>query len=108
MLELIRTVSLRHLTASPLRSALVLFGIALGVATLIATVAVNRSILASFHEMVDRVGGTTDLIITRGEAGVPVELVEELRAVEGVAHVAGSLEITTRLAGSKNLPSVLV
>jgi putative ABC transport system permease protein len=76
---------------------LVLFGIALGVATVIATIAVNRSIISSFADMVERVAGKADLIISRGEAGVPAELIEELREVEGIAHVAGSLEITTRL-----------
>lgn len=103
-------VSLRHLAASPLRSLLVLFGIALGVATLIATVAVNRAILASFHQLVERVSGKADRIVTRGEAGVPAELVDELREVEGIAHVAGSLEITTRLAGagSKTAQPILI
>ena len=70
MLELLRTISLRHLASSPLRSLLVLFGIALGVATLVATAAVNRSILSSFEQMVERVAGKADLIITHGESGV--------------------------------------
>src|SRR5262249_40981808 len=109
MLELIRTVSLRHLIAHPLRSLLVLFGIALGVATMVATIAVNRSVMAAFHEMVERVAGKSDLIITRGEAGVPDELIDELRQVEGVAHAAGTLEITTRRpTGPVNQEPILI
>lgn len=97
IIELVRLISLRHLLFARLRSVLVLFGIALGVATLVATIAVNRSILSSFHEMVERVAGKADLILTSGEVGVSADLVEVIRGVEDIAHVAGSLEITTRL-----------
>jgi putative ABC transport system permease protein len=100
MLELLRTISLRHVAESRLRSLLVVFGIALGVATLVATIAVNRSILGAFGELVSRVAGKADLVLTNGEAGVPAELVEVIHGVEGVAHVAGTLEITTRLDGA--------
>lgn len=96
MLEILRLISLRHVVHAPLRSLLVLLGIALGVATLVATLAVNRSILGAFHEMVERVAGKADLVITNGEVGVPADVIEAVRAVEGVAHVAGTLEITSR------------
>jgi putative ABC transport system permease protein len=99
MVELLRLVSLRHVIGSPLRSLLVLFGIALGVATMVATIAVNRSILGAFREMVDRVSGKADLIVSNAKLGVPGDLVEAIRSVDGVAHVAGMMEVTTRRPG---------
>lgn len=108
MLELLSTISLRHLVLSPVRSLLVLFGISLGVATVAATSAVNRSILGSFHEMVDRVAGKVDLLVTGGEVGVPAELIDELRELEGVAHVAGSLEIVSRRPQGRDGPLLIL
>ena len=46
MWTLLREVSLRHLKHAPLRSSLVVFGIALGVCMLSAVLATNDSCLA--------------------------------------------------------------
>ncbi len=95
---LIRWISIRRFTGTPLRSLLVVFGIALGVAMLVATAAVNRSIHTAFVDAVGRVIGKSDLVVSGGEIGIPAELLEEIADVEGVAHVAPVLQITTRIA----------
>lgn len=92
---LFRWISLRRVIRQPLRAVLVLFGIALGVATLIATLAVNVSIRGAFVQMAERVSGKADLVVTRGESGVPAELIEELDDAPEVAHVAGMVEAVT-------------
>ncbi len=99
MLTLLREVSLRHFRHAPLRTLLVISGIALGVSMLIATTMVNRSMVGAFTESVGRVVGKADLVITGGDVGVSSDLVEEIRGVGGVAHVAGALEIVTRRPG---------
>jgi putative ABC transport system permease protein len=101
VLVLLRWVSLRRLIRSPLRSLLVLFGIALGVSTVVATLATTRSVRAAFGEMTERVSGRADLVITNGDVGLPLELVEQVDDVPEVAHVAGTIEIISREPGGE-------
>lgn len=96
---LFRWISLRRLLGSPARSLLVLFGIALGVAALVATLAVNASIRGAFVEMAERVAGKADLVVTQGDFGVSSELVEAIDDVPEVEHVAGVVETITQEPG---------
>lgn len=96
MLTLLREISIRHLVHSPLRTALVVFGISLGVCMLSAILAVNASLIAAFEDMVDRVAGKADLTVAGSAAGVHSSLTGEIADLEGVAHAAAMLEVTTR------------
>lgn len=96
MWTLLREVSLRHLKHAPLRTSLVVLGIALGVAMLSAVLATNDSLLAAFEDMVDRVAGQADLTVAAGGAGIPGHMTEEVAEIEGVAHAAAMLEVVTR------------
>ncbi|MFM2420236.1 MAG: hypothetical protein RL385_4959, partial [Pseudomonadota bacterium] len=69
MWTLLREVSFRHLRHSPFRTALVVFGIALGVCMLSAVLATNRTLIAAFEDMVDRVAGKADLTVAGGDSG---------------------------------------
>ena len=95
MFTLLRELSLRHLTLAPLRSALIVLGIALGVAVLVAAQATSQSMLASFGELVKRVSGRADLMVVGNESGIPGELAARVADIDGVAHSASALEITT-------------
>jgi putative ABC transport system permease protein len=99
MLTLLRRLSVRHLGGAPLRSALVVLGIALGVAVVVATRATSASMVASFDELVERTSARADRIVVGGQAGIPSELVAEIAAVDAVEHASAALEITTRFAG---------
>ena len=101
MLALIPEMSLRHLISAPLRSLLVVVGIALGVAVLVASQATSRSMLISFEELVERVAGRADLMVVGNQSGIENELVSRFAEVEGVQHVAAALEVTTHLAGDR-------
>ena len=48
MLRLLNTISWRHVTRHRLRTALTFFGIALGVAVIVAIAVVNRSLSTSY------------------------------------------------------------
>ena len=96
MWTLLREVSLRHLRHSPLRTALVIFGIALGVCMLSAVQATNASLLAAFQDMVDRVAGKADLTVAGGSMGIPDELTGQIAEVDGVAHAAAMVEVVSR------------
>lgn len=98
MLTLLRRLSARHLASSPVRSGLVILGIALGVAVVVATRATSASMVASFDELVQRTAARADLIVVGNESGIPAELAVELAAVPGVAHAAAALEIAATFA----------
>lgn len=101
MWTLLREVSLRHLRHTPVRSGLVVFGIALGVAMLCAVLAVNNSLMIAFEDMVDRVAGKADLTVAGSDAGIPSSLTGEIADLEGVAHAAAMLEVVTRTPDGK-------
>jgi putative ABC transport system permease protein len=101
MWTLLSEISFRHLRFSPLRTALVVLGIALGVCMLCAVLATNDSLVAAFEDMVDRVAGKADLTVAGGGAGIPSTLTGEIADLEGVQHAAAMLEVTTRSADGK-------
>jgi putative ABC transport system permease protein len=98
MWTLLREVSLRHLRHSPFRTALVVFGIALGVCMLSAMLATNDTLSAAFQDMVERVAGKADLTVGGSEAGIPSSLTGEVADLPGVEHAAAMLEVVTRSA----------
>lgn len=98
MWTLLREVSLRHLRHSPLRTALVVFGIALGVCMLSAMLATNQTLVEAFEDMVQRVAGKADLTVGGSEAGIPSSMTGEVADLEGVEHAAAMLEVVTRTA----------
>ncbi|MGH2498909.1 MAG: hypothetical protein ACRDF0_02275, partial [Candidatus Limnocylindria bacterium] len=61
---LLRLVSLRHFARSRGRTALTLFGVALGIAALVAIDVVNGSSTATIDELVDAYAGRADLTVT--------------------------------------------
>ncbi|MFM2419841.1 MAG: hypothetical protein RL385_4564, partial [Pseudomonadota bacterium] len=60
--------------------------------------ATNRTLIAAFEDMVDRVAGKADLTVAGGDSGIPSALTGEIADIEGVAHAAAMLEVTTRTA----------
>jgi putative ABC transport system permease protein len=107
MWTLLREVSFRHLRHAPLRTALVVFGIALGVCMLSAMLATNQTLSAAFEDMVERVAGKADLTVGGSEAGIPSTMTGEIADLDGVEHAAAMLEVVTRSA-KPNGASLLV
>jgi putative ABC transport system permease protein len=98
MLTLLRRLSARHLAKAPLRSGLVVLGIALGVAVVVATRATSAGMLASFDELVQRTAARADMSVVGNESGIPGELTAQLAGLPGVAHAAPALELSTSFA----------
>ncbi len=96
MFALLREISLRHWARTPLRSLLVVMGIALGIALYVATQAAAASMNAAFAEFVARVAGRADLTVEGSGPGVPGELLSEIADTPGVAHAASSVELTAQ------------
>jgi putative ABC transport system permease protein len=87
MISLYRLLSVRHLRRRWARSLLVVASIALGVATLVATQALNESMAVATHHAVTPLAGSADLHVGNGEAGVERRLAGELGRLAGIRAV---------------------
>src|SRR5262245_39160777 len=84
MLSLYRTLSLRYLSRRWFRAVLVVASIMLGVATLVATQALNETMSKATLAAGNPMAGTIDLIVTNGETPVDRELTKALVKIKGV------------------------
>ncbi|TMA87595.1 MAG: hypothetical protein E6J77_09765 [Deltaproteobacteria bacterium] len=100
MLGLLRTVSARDYRAAPGRLALMLGGIASGVALIAALGIINESVVANFRTMLERAAGKAALQVTlgTGEVGFDESLVQIVGADPGVAHAFGCSSSGSTLA----------
>jgi putative ABC transport system permease protein len=100
MLRLLRHVSLPQLRASWGRTALVVGGIATGVALIVAINIINTSVLANFENTIELLAGPAALEVTLGvgEVGFPETLVERVRADPGVRAAVPLVRGTVALA----------
>ncbi|HEX9455186.1 MAG TPA: ABC transporter permease, partial [Candidatus Binatia bacterium] len=92
MLRLLTTISWRHVTRHRLRTALTFFGIALGVAVIVAIAIVNRSLTTSFQSTIDQIAGKAVLQIANGESGITESLFATIRDTAGVRDAAPAVE----------------
>lgn len=81
---LFRAVASAHLIQRPLRTALTVLGVALGVAASVAIKTANVDVLRSFEQAVETVAGTATLEVSGGEVGLDEDVIRALRSVPGV------------------------
>jgi putative ABC transport system permease protein len=106
--SLYRTLSLRYLQQRWARATLVVASIALGVATLVATRALNQSVWTAARAATTPFAGLGDLHVTNGEAGVRRALADRLAHAPGV-HAAEPLVVgRVRLLGGDDARHALV
>ena len=92
MLRLLTTVSWRHVKRHRLRTALTFFGIALGVAVIVAIAAVNHSLTTSFQSTIDQIAGKAVLQVANGESGIAESLFPLIRDTAGVRDASAAVE----------------
>jgi len=96
-------LSLRDLWGRKLRTALTMLAIVLGVAMIAGTYVITDQIDNGFHNIFEKAAVGTDVNITRKAAfsgsdvfssggALPVALLDQVRAVKGVADAAGTVE----------------
>src|SRR2546423_10302905 len=107
MLSVYRTLSVRYLSRRWFRAVLIVCSIALGVATLVATLALNATMTKAGLATVNPLAGIADLVVNNGEANVPIELAERLRHVPGVQSANARIFRSVKLPNQDNR-SVLV
>src|SRR5580700_8386678 len=96
---LLRLISWPYARKHLLRSLLTMAGIVLGVAVFVGMHTANQSVLAAFHQTIDRIAGSTQLQISAGEPGFPEEALEKVQSVAEVRAAAPVIEATVQFAG---------
>ncbi len=87
-IKVVLLILLSHLRQWPLRTALTIGGVALGVSASVAVRTANVDVLSSFEQAVLTVAGPTTLEVAGGEAGLDERLITHLRTVPGVTTVS--------------------
>jgi putative ABC transport system permease protein len=94
---LIRSVSLRHLLREPLRTLLILFGIALGVAVFVSVRIANVSALAAFRQTLSVISGSANLTVRGVDAPIPDALFPKVwetpRVLGAAPRVTGTVPL---------------
>lgn len=107
------TLSLGYFRQRWMRVLLIVASIALGVATLVATRALNHNLNLAAQSSVNPLSGLADLLIVNGQSGVPRKLIERINlarvqpqvsAVAPLALLAGPLSFAPLLAAATLLP----
>lgn len=87
MLSLFRTLSYRYVSRRRVRAGLIALSVALGVATLVATQALNWTMAHAAVFAAHPTSGFADFIVSNGELPIPRSLEVELKAIPGIADV---------------------
>src|SRR5260370_11612367 len=88
----------RQLWQKPVRTALTILGIALGVALFVAIGAINDSTLQFFRDNVGSITGKATFTVFGGEAGFPEEKGDVGKKVAGVKSAVPMIEYRWRFA----------
>jgi putative ABC transport system permease protein len=87
MLALYRTLSARYFRLRWARTLLVVFSIALGIATWVTTGALNKSLEKAIRQSATPLAGLADLYVSNGDSGVRQDLAKQVAQVQGVQSV---------------------
>jgi putative ABC transport system permease protein len=105
---LLRLISWPYARKHLLRCLLTMMGIVLGVAVFVGMHTANQSVLAAFHQTIDRIAGTTQLQISAGEPGFDEEVLEKVQGVAEVRVAAPVLESTVSIGPSGHEVNLLI
>jgi putative ABC transport system permease protein len=87
-----------HMVERPVRTAMTVLGIALGVAVSVAIRTANVEVLRSFEEAVLTVAGRTTLQVSGGELGLDERVIRLLRSQPGVISASPVLQQQAQVA----------
>ena len=88
MLKIFPIIARSHLVDRPVRTAMTILGIALGVAVSVAIRTANVEVLRSFEEAVLTVAGEATLQVSGGELGLDEHVITLLRNQPGVVSAS--------------------
>jgi len=99
--NLLRHVSLKRLKLQKAQTFMALAGICLGVAAVVSIGIINKSVLRSFEDQMNRVTGRAALQITSAQSGFPEAMLERVQKVDGVEYAVPVIDTHGFLQGAK-------
>ncbi len=105
--NLVRFISIRRLQLQKVHTAMTVVGICLGVAAIVSIGIVNKSVLRSFEDSINRVTGRAALQISGPASGFAEGLIERVQSVPGVEYAVPVIDTQGILAGAKE-PSLMI
>jgi putative ABC transport system permease protein len=97
--HLLRLVAWRTLLRDPLRTAITVLGVALGVAVVLAIRLANDGVLDSFRASLDHTAGKSRLQVSAGELGFDETLFAQIAQTGGVAKAVPMIQELTPVEG---------
>ena len=104
---LLRLLSWQYARKHPLRTFLTTAGIILGTAVFVGMHTANQSVLAAFHQTVNRIAGETQLQVEAGETGFDESVLERVQAVPEV-NIAVPIIEAAASTGLEGQGSILI
>ncbi len=104
---LLRLLSWQYARKHPLRTFLTTAGIILGTAVFVGMHTANQSVLAAFHNTVNRIAGGTQLQVEAGEAGFDESVLERVQSVPEVNIAVPIIEAAAN-TGLQGQGSILI
>jgi putative ABC transport system permease protein len=105
--NLFRFISIRRLKLQKVHTVMTVVGICLGVAAIISIGIVNKSVMRSFEDSINRVTGRAALQVTGPASGFPEGLIERVLTVPGVEYAVPVIDTQGILSGAKE-PSLMI
>jgi putative ABC transport system permease protein len=101
LLNLLKHISIRRIRLQKVHSVMTVAGICLGVAAIISIGIVNKSVLRSFEDTINRVTGRAVLQVTGAASGFPESMIERVQNVPGVEYAVPVIDTQGILVGAK-------
>src|SRR5262249_27999325 len=89
---LVRLISWPYARKHLLRCLLTTAGIVLGVGVFVGMHTANQSVLAAFHQTIDRIAGSTQLQVSAGEAGFDEDVLDKVRGISDIRAASPVIE----------------
>ncbi len=105
--NLLRHVSVRRVWFQKAQTFMTLVGICLGVASVVSIGIINKSVLKSFEDSINRVTGRAALQITSAQSGFPETMLDRVQKVPGVEYAVPVIDTHGFLQNDKE-PSLMI
>ncbi len=99
--NLIRHISVRRILLQKVHAIMTIAGICLGVAAIVSIGIVNKSVMQSFEDLINRVTGRAALQVTGAASGFPESLIDRVQKVPGVEYAVPVIDTQGILVGAK-------
>jgi putative ABC transport system permease protein len=99
--NLLRFISIRRIRLQKVHTLMTVAGICLGVAAIVSIGIVNKSVLRSFEDSINRVTGRAALQVTGAASGFSENLIDRVQKIPGVEYAVPVIDTQGFLVGAK-------